>query len=400
MLRPGQVVALCALSLLCVGVLMVNSADLMVARVESGQDVVPAMTVWGVLKSRATIYLVLACLAMVVGAFLPVRAIAARFAERVREGGAVPLLWAMCLGLLAFCALVYVPGVRDVRNGAHRWIALPGLKDLSMQPSEVAKWALIPIIAIYCTARARVLPQFFRGLIPAMIAVGAVSGFVVIEDLGTGVLIALVACLVLIAGGARFLQFAVFGLIGASGVALAIFTSEYRMNRVKAFIDPYQHPEGIGYHTIQGLIAIHNGEGVGRGLGEGLQKRGYLPEVRTDYIMALVCEEGGIAGAAAVMALIAGLVIAGIAIARRERDPMLRLWALGIVASIALQASMNLLVITGMAPAKGIALPLVSYGGTGWILTALSLGLLISINRTQPEEELLPATPFPSAATA
>jgi cell division protein FtsW len=399
MLRPGQVVALCALALLCVGVLMVNSADLMVARVDSARDVVPEMTLGGVLSSRAALYLVLATTALGLGAILPVRTIAERFRSRAAAGGFLPLFAMLVAGLLAFCALVYVPGVRDVRNGAHRWIALPGMSDLSMQPSEVAKWTLPTLIALYCTVRTDVLPRLVRGLIPAMMAVGAVAGFVVIEDLGTGVLIASVACLVLIAGGARVLQFATFGLIGAGGVAAAILTSEYRMNRVRAFIDPYQHPEGIGYHTIQGLIAIHNGEGIGRGLGEGLQKRGYLPEVRTDYIMALVCEEGGIAGAAAVMFLLAGLIIAGVSIAQRERDPFLRLWALGIVATVAVQASMNLLVVTGLVPAKGIALPLVSYGGTGWILTSLSLGLLISIDRTRAQEsprESLVLTPAPA----
>ncbi|MBL9000874.1 MAG: FtsW/RodA/SpoVE family cell cycle protein [Phycisphaerae bacterium] len=387
MLRPGQVVALCAFALLCIGVLMVNSADLMVARVDSGRDHSPELTLWGIVESRAATYLALACAALVLGALLPVRVVAERMRRFVTHRNALPFLGLAVLLVIAFCALVYAPGVRDPRNGAHRWIALPGMRDLSMQPSEVAKWALVPLVAMYCTLRSRELPRFFTGLMPAMIGVGAVAGFIVIEDLGTGVLVASVACLVLLAGGAKFLQFAIFGLIGAGGVLAAILTSPYRMNRVKSFLDPYAHPEGIGYHTIQGLIAIYNGGGVGRGLGEGIQKRGYLPEVRTDYIMALVCEEGGIAGAAAVMALIGGLVVAGVVIAKRERDTFLQLWALGITATVALQASMNLLVVTGMAPAKGIALPLVSYGGTGWILTAFSLGLLVSINRTQAEPQ-------------
>ncbi len=375
---------LCALSLLCVGVLMVNSAGLAVARVDSAQDVVPAMTVMSIVKSRSALYMAMAVVAMAVGSVLPVRRFAVVMTNRATGSMVFPIMAMAVVVILAFCALVYVPGVRDVRNGAHRWISLgfSGAKDLSMQPSEVAKWAFVPLIAWYCAVRAEALPKLFRGLLPAMIAVAVVAGFVVLEDLGTGVLIGAVACLLLLAGGARFWHFALPGLVAGGGVAAAILTSEYRMNRVKAFLDPYANPETIGYHTIQGLIAIHKGEGFGRGLGEGLQKRGYLPEVTTDYIMPVICEEGGIAGAAFVMALLLGLVWAGVAIARRERDPMLRLWSLGVAATIGLQATINLLVVTGLAPAKGIALPLISSGGTGWILTAFSLGMLVAIERT------------------
>jgi cell division protein FtsW len=122
---------------------------------------------------------------------------------------------------------------------------------------------------------------------------------------------------------------------------------------------------------------------VGTGLGEGIQKRGYLPEDRTDYIFAVICEELGIAGAGLVLALFMGLLWAGYSVARNERDPLLRLWTIGIVATLGLPAMINLLVVTGLAPAKGIALPLISYGGTGWILTAFSLGILMAIDRTQ-----------------
>lgn len=402
MIRLGQVVGLCTIALLSVGVLMVNSADMMVSRVTSANDVVTPVTVVTVLKSRAAIYMVLACIGAVLGSRFPVRGVAEWLEKRWSGPAVLGVMAFMVLVLMAFCGLVYVPGIQDARNGAHRWIALgiPGLKDLSMQPSEVAKWAMVPLMAWYCTARAKQLPRFIVGLVPAMMAVGAVAGLIVVEDLGTGVLVASVACLVLLAGGAKFWQFAVPGLVGAGGIAAAIFTSEYRMNRVKAFLDPYANPDSIGFHTIQGLIAIHNGEGVGRGLGEGLQKRGYLPEDRTDYIMAVVCEELGIAGAAVVMVLLITLIWAGVSIARQERHPLLKLWSFGIVATVGLQATINLLVVTGLAPAKGIALPLISFGGTGWILTAFSLGLLISIDRTmavKAEQDVTAQTPAVAA---
>jgi cell division protein FtsW len=160
------------------------------------------------------------------------------------------------------------------------------------------------------------------------------------------------------------------------------------MNRIMAFQNPYADPEGIGYHAIQSLTAIANGEGFGRGLGFGIQKLGYLPEDRTDFVFAVLCEELGIPGAAMVVTLFGVLVWAGFLVMRRERNPMLRLMALGIISTVGVQACINLFVVTAMAPTKGIALPLISHGGTGWILTAFSLGLVVAIDRTQEQPVL------------
>ena len=390
-----------AFALLCTGVLMVNSADMMVSRVQDASDVVAPMTLGSILASRAAMYMGLALLALFAGAlFVPVRSISTMARSCTFRGmGVLPLLFLASAAIVAFCALAYAPGIGDPRNGSHRWIML-GSRELSMQPSEVAKWALIPLLAWYCTVRAARLGAFFTGLVPAMIAVGGVAGFVLIEDLGTGVLIGAAACVVLVAAGARWWHFALPGAVAAGGVVAAIMSNDYRQNRVKAFLDPYQDPEGIGFHTIQSLVAIYNGRGVGTGLGEGIQKRGYLPEDRTDYIFSVICEETGIPGAAVVLALFLGLLWAGMSIARSERDPFLRLWSLGIVATIGMQAVMNLLVVTGLAPAKGIALPFVSYGGTGWILTAFSIGVLVAIDRTRAACEPTPESSPAPLATA
>lgn len=399
-IRPGQVVGLCAFALLCTGVLMVNSADMMVSRVRDASEVIAPMTLWSVLTSRAAMYMGLALLALFVGALLvPVRTLSAVARSSTFRGmGVLPLLLIGVAAIIAFCALAYLPVIGDPRNGSYRWIKL-GSTDLSMQPSEVAKWLFIPLLAWYCTVRASRLGSFFTGLVPAMIAVGGVAGFVLIEDLGTGVLIGAAACVVLVSAGAKWWHFALPGVVAAGGVVAAIMTSDYRQNRVKAFLNPYQDAEGIGFHTIQSLVAIYNGQGVGTGLGEGIQKRGYLPEDRTDYIFAVICEETGIAGAGLVLALFLGLLWAGMSIARSERDPFLRLWSLGIIATIGMQAVMNLLVVTGLAPAKGIALPFVSFGGTGWILTALSIGVLVAIDRTRAATETSPdESPTPLVA--
>lgn len=374
--------------LLCIGVVMVNSVDMTVTPVDSETVVAGSLSLWDIVTSRAAIYAGMATAALIIGYFLPVRRIADMINQRftLQSGTFWPAFATVVILLLAFCALTYVPGIADPRNGARRWIKL-GSRELSMQPSEVAKWALIPILAWYCTVRGQTVKKFFTGLVPAFVTIGAIAGFVLIEDLGTGVLIGAVACLVLLCGGAKFWHFALPGALAAGGVVAAIVTSEYRQNRVKAFLDPYANPETIGFHTIQGLVAIHNGKGFGMGLGEGIQKMGYLPERRTDYIFAVICEELGIAGAAVIVAIFMGMLWAGLSVAKREHNTMLRLWALGITATVALQAMMNLFVVTGMAPAKGIALPLVSYGGTGWIMTALSIGILMSIDAGQRQEE-------------
>jgi cell division protein FtsW len=272
-------------------------------------------------------------------------------------------------------------------------VRLGGGDALSFQPSEIAKWGLVIVLSWYCTRRGDLLTQFWKGLAPALIGVGLVAGFIIIEDLGTGALLLAVSTLVLLAGGATFWHFAILSPAPIAGIIAAIMTSEYRVARILAFLDPYKDPEGIGYHTIQSLVAIAGGEGTGRGLGFGMQKLGYLPEDRTDFLFAVLCEETGIAGAAVVTFLFATLAWTGLAIARRERSALLRLITLGIITTVSLQACINLAVVTAMAPTKGIALPLISAGGTGWMLTCFSLGIVIAVDRSRSKAAMFAHAP-------
>lgn len=388
-LRPGQVVGLCSLGLLFLGFIMVNSSDLMVKSVADATTTVQPVTLLTLISSRLAIYFALAVLAMAFGAFMPTRMVAAWVRERWSGTGVTFMLAVVIMILLAFCAMAYVPGIQHIQNGAKRWIKV-GSESLTMQPSEVAKWIMVPILAWYCTVRSRSLRKFVDGwhggLLPALLAVGAVAGFIVIEDLGTGVLVGAVATVILLCAGAKWWHFALPAGLAITAITIAIVTSDYRTNRVKSFFDPYSNAKTIGFQTVQGLVAIQNGEGVGMGLGDGVQKRGYLPEDRTDYIFAIVCEELGITGAAVVGCMFIGIIWAGRAAAAKEADPFLRLWITGIVATIGIQATINLLVVTGMAPAKGIALPMVSFGGTGWILTSFCVGIVMSIDRTRLDE--------------
>ncbi|HYE63304.1 MAG TPA: putative peptidoglycan glycosyltransferase FtsW [Phycisphaerales bacterium] len=380
-MRAGQVIALAVIGLLTIGVMMVNSATMHVEAMGDPAAGAVTTSASSIMFSRATVYMALAVGAMAFAAFVPVRRLAG-YAEAWAPR-AFTIVLAASVGLVAFCALAYVPALERKINGSHRWIQIT--ETLSMQPSEVAKWAMVLLIALYGASRVRVIHEFWRGLVPALFCVGLVAGFIVLEDLGTGVLIGVVACLMLLAAGARLRYFMMAVPVALIGIAGAIITSPYRVKRILAFIDPYEDPKGIGYHTIQSLLAIANGGGFGRGLGHGLQKFNYLPEDHTDFIFAIICEELGIAGAALVTALFATLVWTGFMVMRREQNPLLRLVVLGVIATVGVQAVINLMVVTGMAPTKGIALPLLSYGGTGWILTAASLGLVISIDRTQHE---------------
>ncbi len=391
--RPGQTIALCVLALLMLGVVMVNSANMSVQRVAAEAPSAEGVTARSILLSRSTIYMVLALAAMGLAALLPVRALAEGWAQRLDSRSPMASLRLLALGaalLVCVCALVYMPGLSKEINGSHRWlrIPVPGLADaMSMQPSEIAKWGMLPLIALYAVLAGPRLRSFWVGLVPALAAAGCVAAFIVLEDLGTGALIGLVACIVLLAAGARFWHFLLFVPLGAAAVAAAIITSPYRVNRILAFIDPYADSQGIGYHTIQSLVAVASGEGWGRGLGGSLQKFGYLPEGPTDFLFAIICEELGIPGAALVMFLLGGIFWAGHAVMMRERSPLLRLWILGIISTVAIQALINIAVVTGLAPTKGIALPLLSSGGTGWILTAFCLGIVISIDRSAREDD-------------
>lgn len=372
MARAGDGIVLCVLALLCVGAVMVNSAGLSVGDTQ-------AVSFESIVLSRSTLYMAIAMVMLLVVSRLPV----ARMAASLALTRKIPFL---LFPIICVLALVYVPVIGHAANGAHRWIQIPGT-GITMQPSEIAKWGLILILAWHATRHASVMHRFTTGLLPALIVLGMVAGIIIKEDLGTGVLILAAGATVLIAGGARIKHFLLMAPIAVFGLGAAVVLSPYRMTRLMTFLDPYAKPDSDGFHMIQSLVAIANGEWWGRGLGFGLQKFGYLPEDRTDFLFAVICEELGVAGAALVLGLYAVMLWLGYSIVARQTNRLLKLAGLGIVATVGMQAVMNLMVVTGLAPTKGIALPLLSAGGTGWILTAASLGLLVAMDRCLPQED-------------
>ncbi len=366
-MRAGQGVILVTLALLTIGVVMVTSAGLSIDREGLGLG--------AVLLGRPALLAAGSALALLAGCLVPV--------ERIFKRQGAVIAAALAGVVLLVLVAVHIPGVGHEVNGARRWIMVG---PVGFQPSEIAKWALVAIVAWYAALNAANLGTFVRGVVAPGILVGAVCGLIVTEDLGTAVLIAAVSAAVLVAGGVRLPHALIAIPPAAAAFAAALLTSPYRLDRLRSFLDPWHDPQGIGYHLIHSLATVHGGGIAGRGLGNGLQKFGYLPEDTTDFIFAVICEELGAVGAASVIGLLCVLLACGGSIARRAATPFGRLLGLGIILTIGLQAVINLAVVTGLAPTKGIALPLVSAGGTGWILTSFCLGLLVAMERNVAPE--------------
>lgn len=364
MLRAGHALALVTVALLMLGVVMVNSAGL---TIESEQE----LTFKSLLLGRHAILAMMAICALGIGSILPVHHL-----SRMRAAYS-PIPW-IILGCVALLILVRIPGIGREVNGAWRWIYFG---PINFQPSEVAKWGLVIVLAWYGARYSQRIGKLFTGLIPPLLLIGVICALIATEDLGTAVLIGLVGLGLLLAAGAKIWQVAMLIPIGLAGAVAAVIQSPYRLERLKAFVDPYQDPQGIGYHMIQSMAAVSQGGITGRGLGNGIHKFGYLPEDTTDFVFAIVCEELGVAGATIVVTFYVIFIFAALSIVRRAVLPFDRLLALGVLLTVGLQALINLAVVTGLAPTKGIALPLLSAGGTGWVLTAFTVGLLVAVDR-------------------
>lgn len=380
MLRSAHLVILLVMSLMTLGVVMVHSAGVRVQSDAAGD-------VLSIFYSRHVLFLLGATGVMLLAARVDVRGML--FERSWRN----PLWW-MMFAALGLCAAALVPGVGRNVNGASRWVVIGGL---SFQPSELVKYLLPMVLAWWCARRAGVMHKFFHGLLPALLLTAVAVGLIVIEDLGTAVLIGAVAMGVLLAGGARIWQLLLLVPPMLVAVGAAIVTAPYRMARLLTFLDPWQDPQGNGYHIIQSLTAISQGGVWGAGLGNSTLKFGYLPEDTTDFIFAIICEELGLPGAALVIGLYVALLWVGWCIVRDCRDHFCRLLGFGVLLTLGCQAVMNIAVVTVVVPTKGIALPLVSAGGTGWLVTAAALGLVAALDNAryvevENDDALLPAT--------
>jgi cell division protein FtsW len=275
--------------------------------------------------------------------------------------------------------LVLVPPIGQAINGTRRWIRLGSV---SFQPAELAKLALVFYLAAFVARRQEVLGEVRRGLVPPLLVAGAFAGLVFVQpDLGNCLtLIALTFGLLYLAGApVRHLLWALAPALPL--LAIAIYAAPYRLRRMTAFWDPWSDPRGSGFQIIQSWLAFGNGGLTGQGIGGSRQKLFYLPEAHTDFIFAVVGEELGFAGAAVFVTLFAVLIWRGLRIGLRTAEPFGAYLALGITLLIATQTLVNLGVVTGLLPTKGLPLPFVSFGGSALLMTMLSTGVLLNISQ-------------------
>lgn len=272
-----------------------------------------------------------------------------------------------------------LPHVGVEVNGARRWIPL-GL--FNLQPSEFVKIAYVIAVAAWLDRFSDRIRNPLYTIVPVLGAFGLVGGILLGQpDFGTTALLAGIAVMMLFLGGVPVWQLAVPALaLGGAGFAL-IWTSTYRWNRVMAFLHPEDDPLGAGYHLLQALSAFGSGGYTGQGLGASTSKSGYLPEPHTDFIFAVIGEETGLLGATVIVVLFALLAWRGFRIAHRHSEHFAQLLAAGLTLVIVIQASINVGVVLGLLPTKGIGLPFISYGGSSIMAFLAVAGLLLSMSR-------------------
>jgi cell division protein FtsW len=267
----------------------------------------------------------------------------------------------------------------DRAHHTHRWIRMAGM---SLQPSELAKPALILFLAYYLEPRLRSIEDWRHTLLPAALPAALFAVLIAMQpDLGTALVCLGITAAVLYVAGTRLRYFA-YGLAPiAPAVCLLLILFPWRLARVKAWFNQSNDTQGVGFQIHQSLIAVGTGGLTGQGLMEGKQKLFYLPEPHTDFIFAVIAEELGLLGAVLVVALFVVFAWRGVRAALRSRDAFGRLLATGITTMIALQAFFNISVVLALLPAKGIPLPFVSYGGTSLVVMLASAGVLLNITQ-------------------
>jgi cell division protein FtsW len=291
---------------------------------------------------------------------------------------AAPYLFLIGAGLLT---VVLLPGVGREVNGSQRWISL---YFVTVQPSELAKLAAVLYAADYTARKAAHMASFRKGFLPMLVVMLVVGWLLLREpDFGAFVVITVIAMGILFLGGMNWKLFAGLFALLLVGFMLLILASPYRLQRVAGFMDPWADSYGTGYQLSHALIAFGRGEWLGVGLGASVEKLFYLPEAHTDFLLAVIAEELGFVGVAAIIAAFTWIVTRAFMIGRRAASLeryFSALVAQGIGLWIGVQAIINIGVNTGMLPTKGLTLPLVSFGGSALVATCCALAVLLRVD--------------------
>jgi cell division protein FtsW len=289
------------------------------------------------------------------------------------------LAWPLFLVAIVLLAIVLVPSIGTRVNGARRWLNFGGA---SFQPSELAKLALIIVLAWYGERYQRQMVTWKRGIVVPGLIIAPVLALIFVEpDRGTTVLLASVSLVMLLIGGVRWRYIVPPALVAVAGLAVSIAQDPMRRNRIFSWLYLEENKTGVGYQAYQAMLALGAGGWTGVGLGNGQGKMGFVPEHRTDFIFSMIGEELGLLATLLVVAGFVAIVVCGIYIALHSRDTFGLLLAAGISFLIGMQAFINIGVVTSALPNKGLPLPFISYGGSNLLIMLTSVGLLLSIAR-------------------
>jgi cell division protein FtsW len=292
-----------------------------------------------------------------------------------------PFIWGV-LGVagLLLIAVLFSPPV----NGTSRWFGLGGL---GIQPSELAKLACVLFTALMLERRMHRIDELSYSMLPIGIVIGGMVGLILLQpDFGTAMSLVVIVGVMVFAAGLPYKYFIGTALAVLPVLYVVLVSAPYRRRRLMAFWDPWADPLGDGFQIIQSLIAVGTGGVFGRGLMEGVQKLFYLPEPHTDFIFAVIAEELGFVGASAVLICFCLIAWRGLRIAVRAEDTFGSFVALGLTTMIAVQAFVNMSVVLGLMPTKGMPLPLVSAGGSSLLISLLGVGVLLNISQHEASD--------------
>lgn len=309
--------------------------------------------------------------------WLAIALVASIFGRRMDYHWWQKLALPVFIASVALLAMVFLPGIGFAAKGSRRWLHLG---PMSFQPSEAAKFALVVVLAWWLSREKRRAGEFLWGFFIPGVFAGVILLLIILEpDLGTTMLAGAVAMSVMFAGGVRIIYLLPMSLLGAGGGALYAMHNPERWERIASYMEPEKYAQDAAYQLVNALNAFILGGAGGQGFLRSAQKHYYLPEAHTDFIFAIVGEELGLAASLAVPALFLSLTICGIIIAWRAPDKFGQLLAFGLTMLISLQAAINIGVVTGCLPTKGLPLPFVSFGGTSLLVSMVCVGVLLNI---------------------
>ncbi|MGD2124824.1 MAG: putative lipid II flippase FtsW [Desulfobacteraceae bacterium] len=288
------------------------------------------------------------------------------------------LVYPLLFVSLALLGLLLVPGIGVKVGGASRWLRFAGY---SFQPSELAKLSLAIYIAYSLAKKGPNIAFFSKGVLPHLIVTGIFMTLITLQpDLGTSIIIGCWFFILLFVGGVKLFHLIGLVLCAMPVLLWLIWRMDYRLKRWQAFLNPWEDPQGLGFQIVNSFLAFGSGGIFGVGLGNSKQKLFYLPEPHTDFILSVVAEELGLVGLATLVMLFGILIMRGIKIALDAPDLYSSYVALGISSFIGLQVLINMGVVMGLLPTKGLTLPLISYGGSSLVISLLSIGILLNIS--------------------